>query len=108
VNRPEVRGIDLDAETRCAHYCSALDIVAIRMKCCGVYYACRECHDALADHTAQVWPRSEWDRPAVLCGACGTELSIRDYLECENACPRCGARFNPGCHSHHHLYFEAV
>ena len=103
---PSVRGIDLDSETRCAHWRTPLDIIAIKMKCCGIYYACKDCHDALADHPAQVWPQSEWNQKAVLCGACKAELRIRDYLECENVCPACGARFNPGCRYHYHYYFE--
>jgi uncharacterized CHY-type Zn-finger protein len=106
--RLPVRGVDLDPETRCAHWDAALDVIAIRMKCCGVYYACRDCHEALADHAAQVWPRAEWDEKAVLCGVCGTELSIRLYLDCANTCPACGAKFNPGCRSHYHFYFEAA
>jgi uncharacterized CHY-type Zn-finger protein len=102
----QVRGIDLDSETRCTHYRTPRDIIAIKMKCCGVYYACKDCHDALADHPAQVWPRSEWDRQAVLCGACKNELCIREYLECGNVCAVCGAHFNPGCRSHYRFYFE--
>jgi uncharacterized CHY-type Zn-finger protein len=104
--RHEVRGADLDDETRCAHWHSPLDIVAIKMKCCGVYYACKGCHDALADHPIEVWPRAEWDVLAILCGACGTEMRARDYLDSGDVCPACGAGFNPGCHSHRHLYFE--
>ena len=104
--RPSVRGIDLDSETRCAHWRTPLDIIAIRMKCCGIYYACKDCHDALADHPPQVWPRNMWGERAVLCGACKTELRIREYLECGNVCPACGAHFNPGCRSHYHYYFE--
>lgn len=103
---PHVSGIDLDAQTRCAHYNSALDIIAIKMKCCGVYFACKDCHDALAGHAIEVWPESEWDRQAVLCGACGAELAIRQYLECANRCPGCNAQFNPGCRNHYHYYFE--
>jgi len=103
--RPTVRGIDLDPETRCTHWHSPLDIIAIRMKCCGVYYACRDCHDALAGHAAEVWPEAEWNRKAVLCGACGHEMSVRDYLNSENRCPHCGAGFNSGCRHHYHLYF---
>ena len=103
--RPQVQGIDLDAQTRCAHYRTALDVIAIRMRCCGAYYACKECHDALAGHAIEVWPRSEWDRAAVLCGACGVEMSVRQYLDCSNQCPECGARFNPGCRSHYKFYF---
>ena len=105
--RPPAHGVDLDPETRCAHYHSALDIIAIKMRCCGTYYACRECHDELAGHAAAVWPKSQWDEAAVLCGACGTELSIRAYMDCGNQCTGCGARFNPGCRGHYHLYFEA-
>jgi uncharacterized CHY-type Zn-finger protein len=106
MTRPEIRGVALDAETRCAHWHSALDVIAIRMKCCGVYYACKDCHDALAGHAIVVWPRAEWNEKAVLCGACSCEMSVRDYLDCANACPACGAGFNPGCRSHNHFYFE--
>jgi uncharacterized CHY-type Zn-finger protein len=104
--RPSVCGVELDAETRCAHWRSPLDIIAIKMKCCSIYYACKDCHDALADHPAQVWQQSERDQKAVLCGACGTEMSVREYLECGNLCPACGAHFNPGCRSHYHFYFQ--
>ena len=104
--RPPVRGLDLDAETRCAHWHSPLDIIALRMWCCGTYYACRDCHDSLADHPAKVVPRARFDQPAVLCGACGTELSVNAYLACDSRCPACGAGFNPGCHKHLDLYFE--
>jgi uncharacterized CHY-type Zn-finger protein len=82
------------------------DIVAIKMKCCGVYYACKDCHAALAGHRIQVWPRSEWDQAAVLCGNCRTELTISQYLESASKCPACGAEFNPRCRNHHHFYFE--
>ena len=70
MTRPEVRGVDLDGETRCAHWHSPLDVIAIRMKCCGIYHACKDCHDALAGHAIKVWPRAEWDTPAVMCGIC--------------------------------------
>jgi uncharacterized CHY-type Zn-finger protein len=106
--RPHVHGVGVDAETRCAHYRSARDIIAIKMRCCGIYHACRECHDELADHAPAVWPRAEWDQIAVLCGACGWEMSVRDYLACESRCPACRAPFNPGCKNHHHLYFERL
>jgi uncharacterized CHY-type Zn-finger protein len=106
MTRPEIRGVALDAETRCAHWHSELDVIAIRMKCCGVYYACKDCHDALAGHAIVAWPRAEWNEKAVLCGACGCEMSVREYLDCANACPACGAGFNPGCRSHNHFYFE--
>ena len=106
IARPVVLGLDLDPTTRCAHYRSPRDIVAIRMKCCQRWYACRDCHEALAGHDVQRWPRAEWDALAILCGTCDAEMSIRDYLASAEACPRCRAPFNPGCREHHHLYFE--
>jgi uncharacterized CHY-type Zn-finger protein len=103
-----VLGVDLDAQTRCVHYNSPLDIIAIKMRCCMAYYACKDCHDVLAGHAIEVWPVAERNQRAVLCGACGVEMSVRQYLECENACPSCQARFNPGCRSHNHHYFETT
>jgi uncharacterized CHY-type Zn-finger protein/RimJ/RimL family protein N-acetyltransferase len=105
--KPLVHGIDVGDETRCAHWRSALDVVAIKMKCCAIYYACKDCHDALAGHVAEVWPRAEWAEPAVLCGVCGYEMSVRIYLDCANVCPACAAPFNPGCRNHYHYYFES-
>ena len=102
-----VHGIALEAQTRCSHSHGPLDIIAIRMKCCGAYYACRSCHDALADHTVDVWSMAEGDQPAVLCGACRTELTINEYCRSGDRCPNCGAGFNPGCRSHHQLYFAS-
>ena len=101
-----VRGVNLDAQTRCAHYNKPEDVIAIKMRCCGLYYACKDCHEALAGHPIELWPRSDWDQPAVLCGSCGVELSVRAYLDCENCCPACKAQFNPGCRNHYHFYFE--
>jgi uncharacterized CHY-type Zn-finger protein len=103
---PEVRGIDVDPQTRCAHFHKPVDIIAIKMKCCGVYYACKDCHVALADHAIKVWPRTEWDHEAVLCGACGSRMTIGGYLKSGYRCPACQAEFNPACHNHHHYYFE--
>ena len=102
----KVCGLDLDAQTRCAHWHGPRDVVAIRMRCCGAYYACKDCHDALAGHPLVPWPRAEWDEKAVLCGACGHEMDVREYLGCANRCPACSAEFNPGCSNHYHFYFE--
>jgi uncharacterized CHY-type Zn-finger protein len=103
---PEVHGVNLDAQTRCLHYHGPKDIIAIRMKCCGVYYACKDCHIALADHPVEVWPESEWNREGVLCGACGAELTIRQYFDSKFRCPVCQAHFNPGCSNHYDSYFQ--
>lgn len=104
---PRVHGLALTALTQCAHWHSPLDIVAIKHKCCGAYYACISCHDALAGHISAVWPRSEQaTAKAVLCGWCSNEMTVAEYLQCGNVCPRCEAAFNPGCKTHHGLYFE--
>lgn len=103
---PMVKGAGLDARTRCRHYAGALDIVAIRFACCGDYYACHLCHEELADHPPARWAADRFEWPAVLCGACGRELTVNEYLSCGNRCTGCGARFNPDCARHRHLYFQ--
>jgi uncharacterized CHY-type Zn-finger protein len=105
---PEVRGLQLDAETRCLHYHSPLDIIAIKMACCNTYYACKDCHEALADHPIKPWPHTASNTHAILCGACKTELTIHEYMQSNNICPHCASAFNPGCRNHYHVYFEAT
>ena len=75
-----VRGVEVDAQTRCVHWHGPTDIIALRMKCCGQWFSCFDCHAALADHAPAVWPLGERDAGAVLCGACGQVLSIDAYL----------------------------
>ncbi|GGL55658.1 CHY zinc finger protein [Halocalculus aciditolerans] len=101
-----VYGVDVDSETRCAHYHADRDVIAIRFACCEKYHPCHACHDAVADHDSETWPRAAFDTEAVLCGACGAELSVREYLDADDACPDCGHAFNPGCARHAHRYFE--
>jgi uncharacterized CHY-type Zn-finger protein len=100
-----VRGIEVDSHTGCVHYRSTLDIVAIKFKCCQTYYSCSYCHDTESRHPAQIWKRSEFGQKAILCGACGGELTINQYLKCQARCPLCRAAFNPRCELHYHLYF---
>ena len=100
-----VRGRTVGPETRCAHYDTARDVIAIRAACCDIYYPCRACHDAVADHEHRVIPRDAFDDPAILCGACGTTLTVGEYAACDDACPSCGHAFNPGCKRHWHSYF---
>lgn len=104
-DRPRVLGPVVDEATRCVHYRTEVDIIAIRFACCGEYYPCHRCHEETADHPAEQWPVAERDRAAVLCGECGTELTIAAYLEA-TGCPACGARFNERCRLHTHLYFQ--
>lgn len=102
----EVKGKKTDLETRCEHYHSALDIIAIKFKCCNEYYPCFQCHEETAGHSPQVWLANEREEKAILCGHCKNELTIRQYFESRNQCPVCKALFNPGCAQHYHLYFE--
>ena len=101
-----VCGTQVNSRTQCAHYFSERDIIAIKHKCCDTFYACIKCHNEVASHPAQVWPRHEFDEAAVYCGNCHSTLTIKEYLGCDNGCPSCQAAFNPGCATHYHLYFE--
>lgn len=102
-----VQGVDLRPRLQCAHWHSDRDIIAIKHRCCGVFYACISCHEELAGHAAAVWPRSERTGvKVVLCGSCRHEMTAEEYLACGNVCPLCAAAFNPGCALHYDLYFE--
>jgi len=101
----EVSGVDVDPETRCAHYHGPNDIVALKFKCCGDWFSCHLCHQELAQHESVVWPKQEFDSLAVLCGGCGKQLSVREYLECGSTCPSCVRSFNPNCAKHAYYYF---
>lgn len=101
-----IKGKVIDQETRCTHFHSFNDVIAIRFKCCNQYYPCYQCHEEEADHEAEVWTTVDFDKKAVLCGVCRIELTILQYLNCQNTCPHCKASFNPNCATHHHLYFE--
>lgn len=106
VQGEKIFGVNVDAQTRCEHYHSALDIIAIKFKCCREWYSCFDCHKALTNHESQVWPATENDAFAIICGGCGYQLSIREYFDCDSICPKCARHFNPGCANHYHLYFE--
>lgn len=101
-----VQGLGMDVQTRCTHYHTSTDVVAIKFACCNTFYPCHLCHEALAGHTAQRWPHNRFNEPAVLCGVCGKVLTIAQYMQASHACPHCGAGFNPGCANHYHLYFR--
>ncbi|MBY0479396.1 MAG: hypothetical protein K2Q24_17245 [Chitinophagaceae bacterium] len=101
-----VKGNIIDNATRCTHYHSANDIIAIRFNCCNEYYPCYQCHEETAGHAATVWPKTEWNTKAILCGNCKQELNIAAYMQSGNHCPHCKAAFNPNCSKHYHLYFE--
>jgi uncharacterized CHY-type Zn-finger protein len=104
----EIYGLDLDNLTRCEHYHSPVDIVAIKFRCCQSYYACYWCHQAWVGHKIEQWPSCDFHTKAIFCGSCGTELTIHQYLFGQNQCPECKAAFNPRCRSHWSLYFQQV
>lgn len=107
-DRDVVAGRPVDEQTRCVHWNSPLDVVAIEFACCRRLFPCRECHDETADHPAATWPAGSDGVAAVLCGVCRTRMTIGAYLACGDRCPTCGAGFNPGCRLHHHRYFDAT
>ena len=100
-----LRGLEVDSETRCAHYRTPRDVIAIAFPCCGTFFPCFECHAACSDHDAERWPADRFDARAILCGVCRERASIETYLESEHRCPNCEARFNPGCANHWERYF---
>jgi uncharacterized CHY-type Zn-finger protein len=95
----------IDDQTRCIHYGTTTDVIAIKFSCCQRYYACHRCHEASAGHPAERWPASQHDQKALLCGMCSSELRISTYFEV-HCCPECSAPFNDACRLHRHLYFE--
>jgi uncharacterized CHY-type Zn-finger protein len=101
-----IKGNLVDDNSRCVHYHSAEDIIAIQFKCCNQFYACIFCHNENETHLPEVWKKEEHENEAVLCGNCKTTMSIKDYLNCENSCIVCNSLFNPKCVNHHHFYFE--
>lgn len=103
---PRVLGVDVDPETRCAHYHLPIDVIALKFACCEEYYPCYQCHAAVADHKPQRWPKERFGEPAVLCGVCKTELTVDQYMMSAYYCPSCDTAFNPGCSLHAHIYFE--
>ncbi|KMM36095.1 CHY zinc finger protein [Guptibacillus hwajinpoensis] len=107
MNSIQIKGKLYDDETRCEHYHSYLDIVAIKFYCCNEYYPCITCHKETAGHEVHVWPDDKFNEKAVACGKCKTEMTIHDYLSSDSQCPYCKAKFNEGCKLHRHLYFQA-
>lgn len=96
----------MDHQTRCRHYATALDVIAIRFHCCQRWYPCLHCHDDAEDHEITPWPAGQHNATALLCGVCRRLFSIAEYLRVDH-CSSCGAMFNPACSTHHPVYFEA-
>lgn len=103
----EVKGNVIDKQTRCVHYHSERDVIAIKFYCCQTYFPCVHCHEEHGCGKHAVWPKERFHEKAVLCGVCQTELTIEQYMTSNYHCPHCNAAFNPGCQLHAHYYFEA-
>ena len=108
INDNNAYGIKIDKNTRCIHYSSELDIIAIKFKCCNQYFACHSCHHAIAGHSAERWQKEDFHIKAILCGRCELEMTIDQYLSSENKCFNCRSPLNPQCKTHWNLYFELV
>lgn len=91
--------------TRCIHYHSPTDIIAIKFKCCDRYYPCFFCHEALAGHPPERWSKGEFDTLAIQCGVCSFEMTINAYKNSNYHCPNCKSAFNPKCANHDKFYF---
>jgi uncharacterized CHY-type Zn-finger protein len=115
-NNIVVHGLNVNSTSGCEHYHSELDIIAIKFKCCGLYWACCVCHQngntntkanhPTANHAIERWEHHEFNTMAILCGCCGIELTINQYLNCNSFCPNCNAAFNSRCRLHWHQYFD--
>lgn len=102
-----VKGNVVDEKTRCVHYHSELDIIAIKFACCGQYYPCYFCHLEGENHPVTRWSRQHLHEKVILCGVCRHEMMLKDYLSGTGDCPFCQATFNPGCQKHWHYYFDS-
>ena len=100
-----VYGKTIDRQTRCVHYGTSKDVIAIKFKCCRRYYPCHLCHEESETHDATQWAIDEREQKAILCGVCSTELTIGTYISV-TSCPACRTQFNEGCRLHSYLYFE--
>lgn len=105
--KEKIKGLQIDQQTRCAHWNAPVDIIAIKFACCQEFYACFDCHDTLADHPPQRWPKEQFTtEKAILCGQCQHTMTIQTYQESNSQCPNCHAAFNPRCSLHWDLYFK--
>lgn len=103
-----LRGVQVDRETRCAHYDGTQDVIALRFPCCDVYYPCFKCHRETTSHEAVRWPPDRRHERAILCGRCCKSLQITQYLQSPDECRNCETGFNPDCAAHHDRYFAFI
>lgn len=103
----EVLGQVIDNHTRCIHYHSQLDIIAIKFSCCQDYYPCYQCHLESTNHEIVRWKQHQLTKELVIvCGGCWKELTFLEYTSNDNKCMYCRASFNPKCQLHYDIYFD--
>ncbi|KAH3687505.1 hypothetical protein WICPIJ_001512 [Wickerhamomyces pijperi] len=104
----ELKGQFTDTQTRCIHYHTELDIIALKFKCCQTYYPCFQCHQENKHPTVKYCQQDlDQGEKVVLCGVCKSQLTFKEYLNAGNyRCINCESRFNPGCELHYDLYFD--
>ena len=81
-----VKGKTTDHQTRCIHYQTQLDVIAIKFKCCNTYYPCYYCHEEEAGHKHETWNKDEFETHAILCGVCQQEMTINQYKSSNYYC----------------------
>lgn len=102
-----VYGAVVDSATRCVHYHTDVDIIAIKFKCCGRYFPCFQCHNEERGHEVERWNWKDLENEeVVLCGSCKKELTFSEYNDGQAQCKFCLAQFNPKCALHYDLYFD--
>ncbi|KAL6940858.1 hypothetical protein ACO0QE_004776 [Hanseniaspora vineae] len=112
-----IKGLLVDDESRCEHWHSDLDVVALKFKCCpAVYYCCYSCHLEVnnidpetgsapnGQHQIEKFSRSDDTVKLIMCGACKTEMTFTEYTK-NMKCYNCKHDFNPRCKLHYDLYF---
>lgn len=109
-----IKGILVDEDSRCKHWHSKLDVIALKFKCCpAVYYSCYSCHEETnpADHVVEKYDLvADKNKNLVICGICKTEMTFDQYKNLEEdgilKCYNCKSHFNPGCKYHYQAYFH--
>ncbi|MBM7839726.1 putative CHY-type Zn-finger protein [Alkalihalobacillus xiaoxiensis] len=100
-----VFGAKVDEQTRCIHYHSERDVVAIKFACCQTFYPCYKCHQDHCSKPLTRWQKDQFEQKAILCGSCQELLSINEYMQV-SSCPACDHPFNPNCSAHFSYYFQ--
>lgn len=77
----KIYGFLVDNESRCQHYHTELDIVALKCFECLNYYACYQCHDSLEEHSFRAYPCQLKQDKVLICGVCQHEMTIEEYYD---------------------------